>query len=297
LNILFSTAVQAFTPSFIGRSELVAANTRMQISSSLAQSGGPGLAGILVQRLSAPAALSVDAASFLLCALLIFWIKLPDTPSSSGRRRALASEILEGINWLVRNPILRALVLNVANFSLAFNMVSAIYVLYLTRELDLSPAVLGVIVAMRGVGSVVGSIAVLGWAGKLGTGRSLLSATGLGSAGLLLVPIADGPSAALMLAFGQFAFGIGMPLFSVYQTSLRMALTPDQLQGRVTASFRFFAQGPAPLGALLGGALGAALGLRPAILLGAVCAVIAIVWLVASPVRRLAALPTAAAPN
>ena len=297
LSIFSSTAVQAFAPSLIGRSELVAANTRMQISSSLAQSGGPGLAGILVQRLSAPAALLIDAASFLVATLLLARIKLPDTAFASGARRPIAADIVEGLRWLVLNRILRALVLNVANFSLAFNIVSAIYVLYVTRELNLSAAVLGFIVAMRGVGSIVGTLVVFGLSDKLGTGRSVLLATGLGSVGLFLVPIADGPSAALMLALGQFVQGTGMPLFSVHQTSLRQALTPDHLQGRVTASFRFMAQGPAPVGALLGGALGDALGLRPTIFLGAACSAIAIIWLVASPVRRLSAIPTAAAPE
>jgi MFS family permease len=297
LNVFNSVASQAFVPSLVSRGELVAANTSTQLSNSLVQASGLGLAGILVQRLGAPVALGVDAASFLVAALFIMWIKAPEAALATAARRAIAIEIVEGLRWLLRNPILQALVLNVANFAFASNMVSAIYVLYLTRELNLSPAVVGLIFAMRGLGSIFGALMVPLLASKLGTGRNLMCATGLGAAGLLVVPIADGPSAAPVLALGQFVFAMGSPLFNVNQGSLRQAITPDHLQGRISAGFRFIAQGPAPLGALLGGALGDAMGLRPAILAGAVCATIALVWLLASPVRRLEAIPTAPASN
>jgi MFS family permease len=297
LTVFASVAGQAFFPSLVARSELVEANSKMQLSSSLAQSAGPGSAGILIQRFSAPVALSVDAVSFLISALLIGCIKLPKADSPSGERRAIAVEIVEGLRWLWINPIMRALILNTANMNLAFHMIAAIYVLYTARELGLPPDVLGLILTMRGVGAIGGAILAPKLAEVLGTGRSLMCATGLGSAGLLLIPLAGGSSTVLVLALGELVFGMGTPLFNVSSTSLRQALTPDHLQGRISAGYRFMARGTAPIGALLGGALGDALGLRPAISVGAACAVIAILWLVASPVRRLETLPTASTQN
>jgi MFS family permease len=287
LNVFFGVAYQAFLPSLIQRRDLVEGNTKLEISSSLAQGGGPGLAGVLVQRFGAPMTLGLDAASFLVSALSVLLIKPPHTAPATVVRRPIWLEIGEGLRLLLRNPVLRAIVLNAATFNLAANMVSALYVLYASRELGLPPDVLGLVVAARGLGTIVGALTA-GRVGRvLGTGPSLLLATALSSVGLVVIPMAGGASAAAVLALGQVLFGMGVPFFNVHQASLRQTMTPDHLQGRINASFRFLVRGPAPVGALLGGALGDRLGLLPAIALGSACGVVATGWLIASPVRRL----------
>jgi MFS family permease len=288
LNVFFGVAYQAFLPSLIQRRDLVEGNTKLELSSSLAQGGGPGLAGVLVQRFGAPMTLGLDAASFLVSALSVLLIKPPHAAPAPVGRRAIWLEISEGLRVLLRNPVLRAIVLNAATFNLAANMVSALYVLYASRELGLPPDVLGLVVAARGLGAIVGALTA-GRVGQVfGTGPSLLLATTLSSVGLVVIPLAHGASAAAVLGLGQVLFGMGVPFFNVHQASLRQTMTPDHLQGRINASFRFLVRGPAPVGALLGGALGDTLGLLPAIVLGSACGVIAMCWLIASPVRRLA---------
>jgi MFS family permease len=288
LNVSFGVAYQAFLPGLIDRRDLVEGNTRLEVSSSLAQGAGPGLAGLLVQRFGAPLTLGLDAASFVVSAFSILLIEPPLPPPAPVERRAIWLEIGEGLRLLLRNPVLRAIVLNAATFNLAANLVSALYVVYASRELGLPPDVLGLVVAARGLGALAGAL-LAGWVGQVcGTGRSLLLATTLSAAGLVAIPLASGGATAAILGVGQLLFGMGVPFFNVHQASLRQAMTPDHLQGRINASFRFLVRGPAPLGALLGGVLGDALGLRPALMLGSACAVAAICWLVASPVRRLA---------
>src|SRR5438132_11908932 len=94
-----------------------------------------------------------------------------------------------------------------------------------------------------------------------------------------------------MLMLSQFIGGITNPVYNINQVSLRQAITPDRLQGRMNASMRFLVWGTIPIGALLGGALGQALGLRPAIATMALCSLLAPLWVLFSPVRQLRVQP------
>jgi predicted MFS family arabinose efflux permease len=170
----------------------------------------------------------------------------------------------------------------------------AVYVLYATRELGVGPALLGIIFAAGGPGALLGAVVAGRLAERFGLGLTIIGAsvaTGLSS---LLVPLASGPPLviAAVLLVAMFVGGVTNPVYNINQVSLRQAITPDRLQGRMNASMRFIVWGTIPIGALIGGALGDAIGLRPTLALMAACSLIAPLWIAFSPVRQLKEQPT-----
>jgi predicted MFS family arabinose efflux permease len=163
----------------------------------------------------------------------------------------------------------------------------AVWILYLTQYLQLSPGLLGFIFACGGLGFLVGALLPDRITRRFGLGKAMIGGLLLTGSSDLLTPLAGGSwvVVTLTLITGQFFFGIGLTLFNVAQVSLRQAVTPDSLQGRMNATIGFMAWGLVPLGALLGGWLGETIGLRSTLFLGAGGEILAVLWLLLSPVR------------
>jgi Na+/melibiose symporter-like transporter len=294
LSLFFDIAYFSFLPSVVLREQLVEGNSKLEVSRSAAQTAGPSLAGVLVQVLTAPLAIALDAVSFLVSALFLRSIHAPEAaPSPRQDRPSMLAEIREGLGFVVGNPILRALVAATATFNLGLGLLLTVYILYLTRILGLSPALIGVIFAFTGPGFLVGAL-LAGYAAKrLGVGPAIIAATGLGSASLLVIPLTSGPASAVvpLLAGANLLYGAMGQIAMINHLSLRQHMTPAPLLGRTNATMRFISWSAAPLAGLAGGAAGEAIGLRPAMFLGALITILAVVWLALSPVRGLRELP------
>jgi MFS family permease len=292
LSVVFEVAHYAYVPALVGREDVVEANSKLQISYSAAESGGPGISGLLVQAISAPGAVVIDVLSYLISATLLKRIEAPEPaqpgPSSLGVRQ----EIAAGLHTLLGHPLLRPIVLGSMLESVALKAIAAIFVLYATRQLGIGPLALGLVLAAGGLGAIPGALLSSATARRFGVGPTIIGGWLIGAASWLVVPLASGPRAALLLAAGLLLGGMASTIVNVQQWSLRQIVTPDALQGRVTASHRFLVYGAYPLGALLGGWLGTTLGLRSALALCAVGALGAPLWALFSPLRGLREQPT-----
>jgi MFS family permease len=293
LGVFFEVAHYAYVPSLVGRESVVEGNSKLQISYSAAEAGGPGVAGLLVQLISAPAAIAIDALSFLVSAVLLRRIEAPEPPVETETSRGVHRDIEAGLRALLGHRLLRPIVLASITESIFLKGIAAIFVLYATRELEISPVMLGVILAIGGLGAIPGALLSAPAAERFGVGPTIIGGWLIAMAAWLLIPLATGPLAAPVLAASMLLSGVAGTIVNVQQWSLRQLVTPDALQGRVTASHRFLVYGAYPLGALLGGWLGATLGLRPAITLCALGALTVPVWVALSPLRRLRKQPTA----
>jgi predicted MFS family arabinose efflux permease len=286
LAVVFDIAVTSYVPSLVERERLVDANATLQASSAAARVVGPGAGGWLVQAIGAPFALLADAASFVVSAALLARLRAPDDVGRPDRR-GVWSEIGEGVAAVWRDPILRAMVLATTIGALAGSVQQAVYVLFVVREVGVSAPVLGAIVAG-------GSLAGLAGAALAGRTARLLTAGGAMVAGqaaitaspFLLLAARPGPAGIALVALAQVLFAAGLQTWSVTQISLRQAITPRRLLGRVNATRRVAVFGIQPAGAVLGGALGTALGLQAALTAAAAIHVAALVALLASPLRR-----------
>ncbi len=294
-GVLFDVTQQAVVPGIVKRDELVEANGKIYLSESAADLGGPGLSGLLVQLIGAPLAILLDAASYLVSGLTLARLRLADAAPASLEAgfRSMRREISEGFRTFRSIPILRTMSYSVAAGNLFENARSAILVLFMTRELGFSAALVGVVYAIGGAGFFAGALLPSWVARRAGLGRAIVIGLLLLWVGDLLFPLAGGPKpvAFAILAAAMFIFGFGGSIFDVNQFSLRQAVTPDRARGRVNATIRVLIRGIAPVGALLGGVIAEFAGLRAALIFAALSSPASLLLLYRSEIPSLTTVP------
>ena len=234
---------------------------------------------------TAPIVIVLDALSYVVSTLYIAAISVPELPTGRAGRAGWWNEMREGIEVVWRAPILRSIAGASVLGALAGAAQAPVLLLFLVRNLALSPATIGVVLAVSGTVAVPSGLLAKAVAERLGVGRAIAVGSGLTALGMLLIPFAGGPAAAVLgvLLLSQALVGVGAPIYSINQLTLRQKAVPDHLQGRTNATRRFLMFGAAPFGALAGGYLGEEAGLREALFGGALLMALSLVWLVRSP--------------
>lgn len=293
-TVFFDVSYQSYLPALVERDHLIEGNGKMELSRSAAQFAGPGIGGFLVGLLGAAQAILFDSLSFFFSAAMLFVIRKPEpAPIPAAERRHMVHEIREGLGVVLGNAVLRAIAATTATSNLFSAISFATLILFATRELGLDAVRIGLAFALANLGAMAGALLAGRLAVRIGLGNALMAAIFIGSLANLLVPLAE-PATALPLLFGALFFGTaGSTIYNVNQVSLRQSITPDRLQGRMNASMRFIVWGVFPIGSLVGGALGTVFGVRAGIAVGAVGGLVAVLWLVFSPVRTLRTPPPA----
>jgi len=296
LTVVFDVAYASYLPQLVPRERLVDANGKLAASQSIALMGGPPLGGALVQLVGAPVALLADAASFLISAFFLGRIREVESSSEPRSKQAsFGGQLWEGLGFVARNPTLRAIAASTASLNLFVSVILTLYVLYLTRALGITPNLVGVIFAMFGPGSLLGATLANRVTSRFGVGRSVVVAILVAGVADFAIPLSSEFRAAAIpiLIIAQLIIGFTGPVYMVSMVSLRQALTPIALQGRISATMRFIIASTLPVGALMAGFLGKAIGLQPALLVAAIGVLASSLWLLASPVPSLRMLPTA----
>ena len=289
-TVFFDIAYLSYIPSLVSRDQLVEANSRLEATASGAQVVGPALGGTLVRILGAPVALLVDSFSYIISAALLWRIRAAEeTPERNDASLTQRAEIGQGLRAVWQSPVLRALALSSTVMNLAGFLFLSIYVLYLTRDLGLGAEAVGLVFAAGGAGALLGSVAAGPLRSRWGVGRVLLGSQILFGLFGMFVPLAVLiPGAALPLVVAaEFLQWVMVLVFSINAVSLRQAITPDRLLGRVNGTMRFIVWGSRPIGSLLGGYLGGLMGLPMTLVVGAFGMLLAFVPLLVSPIPRL----------
>jgi MFS family permease len=295
LTVFFDVAYQSYLPVLVNRDQLVEGNGKLEVSRSVAQITGPGLAGGLVQVASAPVAMAIDAVSFAFSALFLGLIRHTE-PAKPPRteKRNIWKEIGEGLGVVFGNPYLRSIAACTGTSNLFGNIGTAVFTLYVIRDLHLDAVLLGLIFGIGSVGALIGAI-MAGWtARRLGVGWTIIGTSAIFGVGALAAPVAGGPVWFIVftLTAGFFISSWVNPVYNITQVSLRQAITPHRLLGRMNASMRFLVWGTMPIGSLLGGLLGEVIGLRMTLLVAALGGFLAVLPVLFSPVRHLKTQPT-----
>lgn len=294
LFICADITLMSYLPTLVRREQLVEANSKIQASSSAISLAGPGLAGVLIQLLTAPFAIIFDAASFMLSALSLWRIRAPEPElARAAGRGSVRAEIAEGLRVVYDHRLLRPLAEGIALHFLFAGMIYSIFILYAVRQLSLSPASLGLVMAALGPGFLTGALLAPRAAARFGAGRVLVWSTLLTAAGMSLIPLAGGSTKAVVvvLAASHLLSACGIQLHGITLVSLRQSVTPHRLQGRMNASFRFVNLFAGGIGALAAGYLGETVGLRATLAVGAGGLVFPFLRLLLSPVRSLREVP------
>ena len=209
------------------------------------------------------------------------------------RSRNVWREIGEGLGVVLGNPLLRPIAMCTATWNLFSNILFAVFLLFLTRELGLDAGAIGLVFSFAGLGAVVGASLASRVAGALGIGPTIVTAALVGAATNLVVPLfaQPGPTAFWVIGGTLLTTGAVGVTYNITQLSLRQAIVPVRLQGRMNATMRFIVWGTLPIGSLIGGFLGEQIGLRPTMLVGALGGTLAGLWVLFSPVRSLREQP------
>ncbi|MFI2734257.1 MFS transporter [Streptomyces sp. NPDC018711] len=289
LTVLFEVCNVTLFVALVPTERYVQANALVNGSRSMAWLAGPGVGGLLVQVFTAPFALVADALTYLASAGCLARIK-PVEPAPAPVAKGHFSE---GLRWVLRERSMRALFAASGTIQFFNFMFSTLFVLYATTELGIGAGLLGLVLAAGAVGGLLGAV----WAGtvvrRIGLGPALVAGFLGFTLPLLLVPLAGGPLplVAGVLFVAEFLSCVGVMLADIAAGSFQMALIPDAVRARVMGAYRTLNHGFRPLGALAGGLLGTAIGLRPTLWIATAGAVLAVLWLLPSPLPKMRELP------
>lgn len=314
LTVFFDVAYQAYLPALVERNQLVDANSKLETSNSVANTGGPALAGTVIELFRAPVAMIFDAASFFFSAATLVAIRKREPTPDLREGRSILTEVAEGLQVVLREPRLRYIATCTAWSNFFFSAVfSALLIIYLKDALGFTPLTLGLMFTIGSVGGIVGAVTAGQVAKRIGVGGAII----LGAIlfGPVMIPLPFLPTSIDFLVgparvsipfvsdhFGFFAIAgmffvslIGNLYYNINQVSFRQAIVPVRLQGRLNATMRTIVWGTLPLGAIAGGVLGNAIGVRPAIVVGLVGGAFSFLWVLFSPVRHIREMPESAA--
>jgi len=289
-TLFFDVAQGSYLPAIVSEEQLADANAKIEVSRSGSQLAGPTLGGVLVQFLTAPVAILLDALSYLASFVLLLFVRGRDISTPAADRRGLGKEIGEGLRFVVSHPLLRPLALCDAAANLAFAAVLALQIVYAADDLHLSATMIGVVLAVGNAGGLVGALVSGPLSNRFPPGPLLIASILLFSVGAALLPLSTGATG---FGFGLFVVYLGVVVYNVIGTTLRQLATPERLLGRMNATLRFIEWGTLPLGAAVGGLLVAPLGLRTVLWIAAGVCALSVVPPLFSPVRTLMSNPTA----
>lgn len=286
-TVFFDVSYQSYLPALVERKDLIEGNSKLEVTRSIAQLAGPALAGFLIQVVGAAVAVLVDAASYVVSVISLIAIRKPEPDPAASRhlRRGFWHELWEGVQVVLGNSTLWKIAGSTSTSNLGSNIFFAVFLIFTYRYLHLSPATVGLIFAAGAVGGLLGALTAGGLSNRIGLGPTLLVSVIAFGVASFAVPLAQYGFAVPILiastAIGQFM----NPVYNINQVSLRQAITPDRVQGRMNATMRTIVWGTIPVGAFIGGVLGSTIGVVPTIFIGAGIEVLAGLWILSGPVR------------
>ncbi len=307
LTVLFDLCRMSYLPTVTGRDDLVRANGMMATSSAAVHVAGPGLAGALVQLVTAPVALVLDAVSYLASLMSLALIRAreasptptPPTPgtnpSGAEPRRGLFADARDGLRFVVGTPLLRATATQAGLYNFFLQFIVVLFLLYAVRDLGLSAGQFGLVLSSGAIGGLAGALLAPVLARRIRFGTLLVAAAGVACAPAILIPAVTGPATLTVrcvLAAVYLVMAAGVATVNVLSVSLRQAITPAGLLGRMNASMLMLLYGTVPAGSLAAGLLGRAFGSRTALLVAGLGLLASLVPLLASPVPRLSEVPS-----
>ncbi|MEW9528352.1 MFS transporter [Microbispora sp. NPDC049125] len=293
-GVLFNTAYSPFFAHLVPRSSYVDANSKLSASRSASYVAGPAIGGALVQALTAPVAVVVDAVTFLTSAVLVGRVSIDEPPAAHDQAApTLLRRAGEGLVFVIRHPVLRASLGCAATVNFfTFVAGSGLIVLFASRNLGLTAGVIGMAFGIGATGSLLGAVIAPKVSRRLGVGRSIVVGAVLFPAPIAIAAGADGPlwARAGALAAVEFLSGVGVMLFDVNLNSLQAAVIPDGMRSRVAGAFSTINYGVRPVGAIVGGLLATLIGLRGTLLVAAIGGTLSLLWLLSSPIPRVRSL-------
>ena len=297
LTVFFDVAYQAYLPELVERDEILEGNAKLETSRSAAQVAGPGFAGFAIGLVTAPFAVLLDSVSYFVSAAFMLVIRRPEPSpepekaADGGKGPGMRAQITDGLRYVLGNHYLRYIAAATATSNLFSNVGGAILVLYLVRELAFTPELLGLAFSVGSIGALLGAVTANRFGRWLGVGPTIVISTMIFGPSFILVAIAPANLALPFVVASVFLGSFASLVYNINQVSLRQAITPERMQGRMNATMRFIVWGTIPVGTIAGGFLGGIIGLHETIWIGAIGGIFSFLPVLFSPVRSLMTMP------
>lgn len=292
-SVLFDLADRALLPSLIEADDLMEGNSRLSVTQSTTEIGGPALAGLLFQWLTAPFAIAIDAVTYLVSALLLGGIGAREAVSEApAEQQHWAADLVFGWRTVMAEPRVRPLMILFSLQMMFFAFFGSLYALFALRTLHLTPAVLGVTIAVGGVGALLGAV-ISPWIVRvLGVGPAIIVCGAIAAVSFFLIPLAPAdPVMGMLFLMGSQLIGDAFGVASMIPTTtLQQTLIPQDSLGRVGAIFQVARGAGFIVGAILCGGLAAEIGVREALALACAGLLLAELIPAFSPLWRLRTL-------
>jgi hypothetical protein len=288
LTTFFDVAYHSYLPTLIGREQLMEGNSKLTATESVAEFASFSVSGWLVQLVTAPGAMAIDALSFLASAGSLFVIRATEPVPVAAERRGVGYEIVEGMRALWDDVGLRALALSRVAFSAGAGMFGAVVLLFVSRDLGFAPGAQGMIYGIGGLTSLAAATGAARCRGRFGAGRSMIGGLVTGGLGLMLIAAAPrrGALGVAMLVTQQIVSDPGWAIYTINETTMRQDIAPEAVLGRVTAADRFGSLVATLVATILAGLIADLAGSRVVLAAGACCMFVAALILLVSPVRH-----------
>jgi MFS family permease len=288
-SVYYNTAYSPVFVNLVPRESFLQANSLFSSTRSFSFIAGPAVGGALIQLLTAPVAVLVDALSFVASAALTGRIAMTEDEPHVDEAISLWRRCVDGMRFLLRHRVLRASLACCATGNFFAMVGSALLVLFASRTLGLSAGLIGAAFGVGATGGLVGAMVAPRLARAFGVGTIIIVGAVVYPAGFGVAALASGPTVLRMALVGaaEFVTGVGVMLFDVNLNSLQACVTPDELRSRVSGAFSTLNYGVRPLGAVIGGVLGTTVGIRPTLVLAGAGGALAFLWLLWSPIRRV----------
>ena len=298
-SVFFDVAYQSYIPILLPKEYIGIANSRLETTAQISGISGPSIVGWLLTMLKAPLILVIDAFSFLISAISLWFIKDREVPKPKADRRPLQTEIAEGLKFVWNQKLIRAISFTTSTSNLFSTIVGTMFAIYFFREenLGFSTASFGLLASIGSIGGLVGASVTPKLIQFLGEGRLVVASAVSSGCVQLLIPLSWYVSRELALVFlgAQFFLTSFFALtYNITQVTARQRICPEHLLGRMNASIRFMVWGCMPIGALISGVLGTAFGVLPTIWIGAVLALFSASFVFFSPLRNMREMPSRA---
>ncbi|CAI9404797.1 MFS transporter [Aestuariimicrobium sp. T2.26MG-19.2B] len=291
ITVFFDVANQSYLPEIVEGDQISEGNGKLQASQQTAQVVGPAAASALVRLIGSPLTIGVTAVFMALSSLSVSLIRHRETPHDPTTRRPLAHEIREGLDFVLKHPLLRRIVAYTGGSNLASSAVFALFVLYVIKTLGFSETTLGLVMSVGAIGGLLGAVSSARFSRLVGEGRAIPLSALMGAVFIAAIPLASVLPAVPTLMVGQFFTSWAVVVYNITQVSFRQRLCPKPLLGRMNASIRFLVWGPMPIGAFLGGLVGRHLGIVPTMWIFVAVSLCAALPVVFSPLITMRDLP------
>jgi MFS family permease len=291
-TVFFELAYLSYLPSLVRREHLVEGNSKLSASQSGTGIAGPGVAGILVQLIRAPATLLVDAASYLASVISLLLIRTPEPePERKAGRglRGLRGDIADGLRVVRDNVYLRTIAVEGFTYNLFVQFGATLFLYYAITRFHFSAGAIGLMISTSGIGALLGSLVAPRVIDRIGFGPAFLWGTAFGCAAIALVPLAAGPRwlVTAMLVGSYFGGGFGVTIAVIGSITLRQSVTSDEMLGRMHATMRLATYAAVPIGSLVAGFLSTRFGPRTALAIGSLGLALPVLMIALSPIPRL----------